>query len=386
MLVTLCPSRPRARGSEPTTSARPPVDANGCASDATNTNHSGGLSGAGDASRRVSAAWLVTGRREGARCGPPWGESVAISEATAAGRQNFKCSRAGAGRPLVELRTSWSTICSVAEAQQSRSEPREIAELRRLKEAQPDLAAAADLQIELLQLQRRVQQRVPLPHINLESHSLAHLLARGPVLRFDDLAIDWSDLRFLLRAVAAAMRTHDALERDELQKLDRITRDAERLPRLVRSWYDLGEGGTDDLAGLENVVLQAMRPVLTRAADAVLARLDTSAWQRGICPVCGGEPDLAVITPAAERFLICGRCLARWPFAQLVCPFCLNDDRSRITSFASRDGQYRLHACDVCERYVKAYDARRATRPVMPPVDSVATLPLDAAAIQRGYK
>ena len=44
-----------------------------------------------------------------------------------------------------------------------------------------------------------------------------------------------------------------------------------------------------------------------------------------------------------------------------------------------------MYACDVCTRYVKAYDGRRATRPVMPIVDSIATLPLDAAAIQRGY-
>jgi formate dehydrogenase maturation protein FdhE len=44
-----------------------------------------------------------------------------------------------------------------------------------------------------------------------------------------------------------------------------------------------------------------------------------------------------------------------------------------------------VYACDVCRRYLKAYDARRATRPVMPIVDGVATLPLDAAAIQRGY-
>jgi hypothetical protein len=39
----------------------------------------------------------------------------------------------------------------------------------------------------------------------------------------------------------------------------------------------------------------------------------------------------------------------------------------------------------VCLRYLKAYDGRRAARPVMQVVDGVATLPLDAAAIQRGY-
>jgi FdhE protein len=102
--------------------------------------------------------------------------------------------------------------------------------------------------------------------------------------------------------------------------------------------------------------------------------------------LCAGEPDLAVITPAAERILICSRCQTRWRFHQLTCPFCLNPDRSRITSFASRDGRYRLYGCDVCERYIKAYDARQATRPVLPVVDLVATLPLDAAAMQKGYK
>ncbi len=93
-----------------------------------------------------------------------------------------------------------------------------------------------------------------------------------------------------------------------------------------------------------------------------------------------------MITPAADRLLICSRCLARWSFEPITCPFCRNADRSRITSFASRDGRYRLYACDVCQRYLKAYDARSASRPVLPPVDSVATLPLDAAAMQRGYK
>ena len=264
----------------------------------------------------------------------------------------------------------------------------EITELRRLKTLQPDLADAADLQIELLQLQRRVQSRVSLPAIRLDTPYLTERLASGPILRFDHLQIDWSDLRFLIRATAAAMRTHEALDPADLRKADLITREAERLPSFVRAWFE-GAPAADpvatDVEGLESVLLQAMRPVLTRAADAILARVDTRAWGRGICPVCGGEPDLAVITPAADRLLICGRCLARWPFESITCPFCRNADRSRITSFASRDGRYRLYACDVCQRYLKAYDARSASRPVLPPVDSVATLPLDAAAMQRGY-
>ena len=270
-----------------------------------------------------------------------------------------------------------------------RSEPREIVELRRLKAEQPDLASAADLQIELLQVQRRVQSRVPLPSIRLDTDFLNALLAGGPILKFDHLKIDWSDVRFLLGAVARTMRNHEALDEADFRRVEAVCRDAARLPALVRGWYE-GAAGADgpaaEIAGLDPVLLQAMRPVLTRAADAIMARSDFSGWTRGTCPLCGAEPDLAVITPAADRLLICSRCSARWRFHQLTCPFCLNADRSRMTSFASRDGKYRLNACDVCTRYLKAYDARRATRPVMPAVDSVATLPLDAAAMQRGYK
>jgi hypothetical protein len=272
----------------------------------------------------------------------------------------------------------------------TRSEPREIVELRKIKDLQPDLAAAVDLQIELLQLQRRVQSRVASPALRLETDYLNQLMASGPILQFEHLAMDWSDMRFLLRATAAAMRNHDALDGDDFRRAETLARDSEGLPAATRRWYESARPSappvSPELAGLETVFQQAMRPFLTRAAEAVMARIDFAGWNQGRCPLCGGEPDLAVITPAADRLLICGRCLARWHFHQLNCPFCGNPDRSRIVSFASRDGRYRLYACGVCKRYIKAYDARQATRPVLPPVDSVATLPLDAAAIQKGYR
>jgi hypothetical protein len=210
------------------------------------------------------------------------------------------------------------------------------------------------------------------------------------VLQFEHIPIEWGDLRFLLRATAAAMRSHDALDEADFRRVEMLCRDTDRLPIALRSWYESVRPGAAplaaDAAGLEPVFLQAMRPFLTRSADAIMAKTDLAGWTSGTCPLCAGEPDFAVITPAAERVLICGRCSARWHFHQLACPFCANADRGRITSFASRDGQYRLYACDVCERYLKAFDARRASRPVMPVVDAVATLPLDAAAMQKGYK
>ena len=272
----------------------------------------------------------------------------------------------------------------------ARSDPREIAELRRLREEHPDLASAADLQIELLQLQRRVQSRVSLPSMPLEATYLNARLASPPILDFAQIPVDWGDMRFLVRSIAAAMRKHDALDDAECRLAEGLSRDADRLLAVARAWYEAVRPGaiavTADVAGLDNVMMQSMRPFLTRAAEAIMARIDFAGWQKGHCPLCSGEPELAVITPAAERILICGRCNARWRFHQLTCPFCLNQDRGKITSFASRDGRYRLYACDVCDRYIKAYDARQASRPVLPAVDGVATLPLDAAAMQKGYK
>jgi len=275
-----------------------------------------------------------------------------------------------------------------------RTEPREILELRQLKEDQPDLSQAVDLQIQLLQLQRRVQGRVPLPAMNLDGGVLDTAVAAGkPILTFDQVPIDWSDLRFLVRSTADAMRTHDAIEADDYRRVEVLSRDSNRLAPAVRNWFEASRpvpaGGSQvlpEIAGLEPLLVQAMRPFLSRCADAVMARTNFTGWIHGNCPLCGGEPDFSVITPAAERLLICSRCTTRWRFNQLACPFCLNEDRRRITSFATRDGLYRLNGCDVCQRYVKAYDARNAPRPAMPVVDAIATLPLDAAAVQRGYR
>jgi hypothetical protein len=228
--------------------------------------------------------------------------------------------------------------------------------------------------------------------MNLDAAHLTVMLAAGtPILTFEQVPIDW-DLR-LVRSTAAAMRTHEAIEADDFKRVEMLSRDPERLPPAIRNWYDNARpapaGGGEvapDIAGLEPLLLQAMRPFLSRCADAVTSRTTFQGWLHGNCPLCGGEPDFSVITPAAERLLICSRCTVRWPFDQLACPFCLNADHARITSFATRDGLYRLNGCDRCERYVKAFDQRHAQRAVMPVVDSIATLPLYAAAVQRGYR
>lgn len=260
-----------------------------------------------------------------------------------------------------------------------------------------------DMHIELLELHRRVQGRVPLPWFELNEATIRkHNTTGEPLLRFQDIRIEPSDLRLLVRQIVDVLRRHGALDDADYQRIQTIGRDLNLL-EFAERWYHRGvhrqsvaaiglphdtaaaapDDGGDE--GLDQVLALAMRPWMTRCAEVLQQRTELAFWTHSHCALCGAEPDLSVITPAAERHLICARCALRWKFEPLTCPYCQNSDRSRITSFATPDGQYRVYACDQCRRYLKAYDGRRATRPVMPIVDNIATLPLDAYAMQRGY-
>ena len=283
----------------------------------------------------------------------------------------------------------------------ARSDSREAAELRAIKQAHPELAEAVDMHLELLEVHRRIQGRVPLPALELSTDILrAHQAAARPILRFEAIPLDLTDLRLMVRQTADILRRHGALEPADYEKVQALGRDM-KLVAVAGEWYrsaaeshavaavGVGHVASEQVLSEQAMVSQvlalAMRPFLSRCAEVLQQRPELADWNHPHCALCGGEPDFAVITPAAERHLICSRCTLRWKYEPLTCPYCRNAERSRITSFATPDGQYRVYACDVCRRYLKAYDARRATRPVMPMVDSVATLPLDAAAMQRGY-
>ena len=273
--------------------------------------------------------------------------------------------------------------------------------MRAVRASHPELSEAVELHLDLLELQRRIQGRVPLPWLELNTEILTRHNAEGrPVLRFEDIPLDLTDLRLMVRQTADVLRRHGALDETDYQKVQTLGRDM-KLLTVAGQWYrsaaeshavasvGIGRVGADpaspEQVAMGPVLALAMRPFLSRCAEVLQQRAELTIWIHGHCALCGGEPDFAVITPAAERHLICSRCTLRWKYEPLTCPYCRNAERARITSFATPDGRYRVYACDVCKRYLKAYDGRRATRPVMPMVDTVATLPLDAAAMQRGY-
>jgi hypothetical protein len=277
----------------------------------------------------------------------------------------------------------------------ARAAGHEVGELRALAERQPELAAAVALQVDLVTAERRVRSRMATPWIDAPDSALrARLTAGSPLVHFAELAVEWSDCRLLFRQVTDVLRRHDAIGSAEAARLHELGRHPD-LHGLASRWFSRAPGfpaALDEPTGLllpemlDDVLGWALRPVLTRTADVLQQRLSLTSWTASTCPVCGGSPDFGYITPAAERLLVCGRCHARWGFDRTGCPYCPNRDHGRIVTFATHDGWYRVAACQQCERYMKMLDGRRATRPLLLPVDMIATLPLDAAAMQKGFR
>lgn len=244
------------------------------------------------------------------------------------------------------------------------------------------------MQIDLAEAQRRVQSRITTPWMDLSEEAVVERLGRGERLAdFDRLLIDWTEVRLLVRQVTDILRRHDALDAEDAARLHDLGRDG-RLPALARRWFEAtnGEPALADVPEMLDEVLRwALRPFLVRTAEVLQQRTNFEGWRRGSCPVCGGQPELGVIMPSGERHLACGRCQARWAFPAIACPFCGETARDQLVSFATPDGTYRVTACRTCQRYVKSLDGRRAHRPLLPALDAIATLPLDAVVMQKGF-
>lgn len=272
----------------------------------------------------------------------------------------------------------------------ARRETPDVLELKALKAQQPELAEAVDLQLALLEIQRRVHLRIPLPSVDVSEARVArHVTARRPLIAFPDIPIEPGELRLVLRQTGEALSHFGLIEPEAHARLQALARDGD-VAGEAEAWFlrssagmeGAGHGGGSDA---DQAMGLALKPFLSRCADAVQPAAALAAWTLRSCAVCGGEAEFGVIESAEVRRLICGQCGLRWGFAPDHCPFCPHTGVAQLTTFATPDRRYQVTACEVCRRYLKSYRIQHGQRPVMPVVDTLATLPLDAAAIQRGY-
>lgn len=130
-------------------------------------------------------------------------------------------------------------------------------------------------------------------------------------------------------------------------------------------------------------------PLLMAAGKASAQAVAGAKWTAGICPVCAAWPALAESRGLERtRMLRCGRCGSEWTLPWQLCPFCANEHFASLTYLTSEQAgeARRVFACDRCQGYLKTIATIMPIDPLNVPVEDLATLELDLAAVEAGRR
>lgn len=143
-----------------------------------------------------------------------------------------------------------------------------------------------------------------------------------------------------------------------------------------------------DAGAFESVALMISVPFL-QACGRKWGEWKSQSWTEGYCPVCGAWPALAEVR-GIERshYFRCGRCGGGWHATCLLCPFCATTDHNELASLVPEksDSTGVVNVCKRCLGYVKTFTRLQGASPAMIAVDDLASVDLDVAALEQGYK
>jgi FdhE protein len=139
------------------------------------------------------------------------------------------------------------------------------------------------------------------------------------------------------------------------------------------AWTFLGCGG--------------LRPALESYFADCRPSLTEGAWQRGVCPFCGGAPGFTDILENGGRRLVCHFCGGGWIFPRLRCPSCDTADTKQFVKIQGEDKEegYLISACRACRAYLKELDRRVRWNAGTALVEDWGSPHLDVFAHRSGY-
>ena len=201
-----------------------------------------------------------------------------------------------------------------------------------------------------------------------------------PLLEFSQIAFDWNDVRLLIRQVTDVLRRHEVIDAPTATALHSVGR-SPTLPDVMRAWFE--HQPTIEIEMIDEVLGWAARPYLQRTAEVLQQRVSLDRLDRARVPDLRGGA--RVLRDHHQRRAPVGVRPVPRPLgasAPLPVRIAATTIARRIKSMATADGVYRVMLCSPCGRYIKALDGRKAPRPLLPYVDLIATLPLDAAVMK----
>ena len=209
-----------------------------------------------------------------------------------------------------------------------------------------------------------------------------------PILKFDEIGIDWGLFANVLKETADILSRHEVLGINDPEPLRKLADDPSFLEEVSRTLYEgqpvHGDGVSSNL--LQMALQMALWPFLSKCAEKLYPLIKQDHWLRGTCPVCGGKPDFAYLEKAeGARWMMCSLCDTTWLFRRLQCPYCDTEDQDKLGYLQTEDGTYRLYTCDQCRNYLKTVDLRKVETDILLPLERLLTLDMDRQAQEEGY-
>lgn len=139
---------------------------------------------------------------------------------------------------------------------------------------------------------------------------------------------------------------------------------------------------------LHYILLEALKPIYEAYGEAYGKLPDDATWVQPYCYVCGGFPDIAMLSgDGGKRFLCCRLCDTSWWYAKLKCPHCGNEDLEKLVSLTlENEPSYMIHGCRACNRYIKVIDGRVRDNALFMELEDLLTSHLDVVARDEGFK
>ncbi len=228
----------------------------------------------------------------------------------------------------------------------------------------------------------------------------AHLEIRRkegfPLFARDALPMDFAAASHLLSEFFKYLHQTTRDDRAGLQRaMKQSERDTQWNDRLLRAILQQDETLLSTMAaqvGLDPGVLlflgkAALRPSLLALRHLMKESIHEEHWDKGYCPLCGSQPDMACFSKKGKRRLHCELCGQEWAFARIGCPFCNEQERERLGYFESEQEEgLRVYFCRSCRRYLKTVDSRVFEEVAPLELESLATLHLDVIARENGFQ
>jgi FdhE protein len=169
----------------------------------------------------------------------------------------------------------------------------------------------------------------------------------------------------------------------------RVSQDAEKLmqsPETQSSLLETIWSGAGPSTSQQFLAFAYLQPFAEFARGA--AHLQLENYSSSICPWCNRRPALGVLRQqgdAGQRNLICGFCMAEWPFRRVVCAGCGEEEPTKLPVYSAAEMPHiRVECCDSCHGYIKSVDLTKNGL-AEPVVDELASIPLNLWAQERGY-